>query len=60
MYENHMMTTMASKPRIFQGTGGGGGTGFGPQAFVQSWQEQGLEPSSRASVHAYVLLFMGV
>lgn len=27
MYENHMMTTMASMPRIFQGTGGGGGTG---------------------------------
>lgn len=60
MYESHMMTVMASMPRIFQGTGGGGGTGLGPQAFVQSWQEQGPEPSSRPSVQAYVLLFMGV
>lgn len=60
MYESHIMTVMASMPRIFQGTGGGGGTGLGPQAFVQSWQEQGAEPSSRPSVQAYVLLFMGV
>lgn len=36
MYELHMMTVIGSIPRISQGGGRGGGTGLGPQAFVQS------------------------
>ena len=55
-----MMTTMASRPRMVQGAGGAGGTGAGPQTGVQSWQEQGPEPSSRESEQAHVWLSMGV
>lgn len=55
-----MMTIMASMPKINQGGGRGGGTGLGPHAAAQSWQEQGPEPSSRPSVQTKVLLFIGV
>lgn len=55
-----MMTTMASMPKIIQGGGRGGGTGSGPHAAEQSWQEQEPEPSSKPSVQAQVLLFIGV
>lgn len=55
-----MMTTIASMPKIVQGGGRGGGTGLGPHAAEQSWQEQEPEPSSRPSVQAQVLLFIGV
>lgn len=55
-----MMTTIASMPKIIQGGGRGGGTGSGPHAAEQSWQEQEPEPSSKPSVQAQVLLFIGV
>ena len=54
-----MMTYMASRPKILQGTGGGGGWGFGPQTIEQSWQLHGPVTSSTDSSQPLVALFMG-
>lgn len=54
-----MMTYMASKPKILQGTGGGGGLGLGPQTAEQSWQLHGPVTSSTDSSQPLVALFMG-
>lgn len=54
-----MMTYMASRPRILQGTGGAGGWGLGPQTIEQSWQLQGPVTSSTDSSQPLVALFMG-
>lgn len=54
-----MMTYMASKPKILQGTGGGGGLGSGPQTAEQSWQLHGPVTSSTDSSQPLVALFMG-
>lgn len=54
-----MMTYMASKPRIVQGAGGGGGWGLGPQTIEQSWQLHGAVTSSTDSSQPLVALFMG-
>lgn len=54
-----MMTYMASRPQILQGTGGGGGWGRGPHTAEQSWQLQGPVTSSTGSAQPLVALFIG-
>lgn len=54
-----MMTYMASKPKILQGTGGSGGWGFGPQTTEQSWQLHGPVTSSTDSLQPLVAFLMG-
>lgn len=54
-----MMTYMASKPKILQGTGGGGGWGLGPQTAEQSWQLHGPVTSSTDSLQPLVAFLMG-
>lgn len=54
-----MMTYMASKPKIFQGTAGGGGWGLGPQTMEQSWQLHGPVISSTDSLQPLVAFLMG-
>lgn len=59
MYVTHMMTYMASKPKILQGTGVGGGWGLGPQTMEQSWQLHGPVTSSTDSLQPLVAFLMG-
>lgn len=54
-----MMTYMASRPKILQGAGAGGGWGLGPQTTEQSWQLHGPVTSSTDSLQPLVALFMG-